>query len=316
MFCKQLVALFLWCHCYQIVLYPILHLLALGLSGYNGICGGAGSLGAQLLRDNPYVSGSPITAAANKVTLTPGQEIVLRCNIAEIPEAQFIWFRRKVYPIEEQKAEGDREELSARDDRYSISNNAMVIKSSTMADVGDYFCQVQGPPDGMAENEKMISVRPKPYIYEFNLPDSTYKSAVVQEGASLKISCNVVDEYFPPDSISISWLMSRYDENDMNEVNSGEDGINVQTHNRTSSDLIIDQVSKDHRRLYKCQVSNGVTENSKTILIRVKNKFTVIWPAVFILSELVILIGVICFVENRKVEPDRGAYDRKAIHQM
>lgn len=311
MFCKQLVALFLWCHCYQIVLDPFLQLLAIGLSSYNGSSGGC--LPHNL---GQYVSSSPITAVANKVTLTPGQEIVLRCNIAEYPEAQFNWFRRKVYPYDEMKSEENKEELNAVDDRYSISNNVMIIKSSTLADVGDYFCQVQGQLDGVAEIEKMISVRPRPYIYEFELPAGTLKSAVVEEGTPLKISCNVVDEYFPPDSINISWLMSKYDESDMNEVNPGEDGINVLAHNRTSSDLIIDQVTKDHRRLYKCQVSNGVTDNSKTILIRVKNKYTVIWPAVGILFELVILIGVICVVENRKVEPDRSAYDRKAIHQM
>lgn len=318
MFCKQLVALFLWCHCYQIVLNPLLQLLAFGLNNLNN--GASGSTYSRYNNLGYYVSGSPITAAANKVTLTPGSEIVLRCNIAEYPEAQFTWFRRKVYPYEsdggEGKVEEAKEELSAKDDRYSISNNVMVIKSSMLADVGDYFCQVQGTFDGVAEREKMISVRPRPYIYEFELPASTPKSAVVEEGTALKISCNVADEYFSPDSINISWYMSKYDENDMNEVNSGEDGINVQTNNKTSSDLTIDRVTKDHRRLYKCQVSNGVTDNSKIILIRVKNKYTVIWPAVGILLELVILIGVICVVENRKVEPDRGAYDRKAIHQM
>lgn len=311
MFCKKFLALFLWCHCYQIVLNPLLQLLAFGLSNYNG----ASNESAQQ-HPGYYVSGSPITAAANKVTLTPGQEIALRCNIIEYPEAKFAWFRRKVYPYSEMKFGEGQEELDASDARYTISNNAMIIKSSTLADTGDYFCKVQGNLEGVTEPEKMISVRPKPYIFDFDLESSTYKSAVVEEGKPLKISCNVIDDYFSPDMINISWHMSKYEENDMNDINSGEDGIRVEMNNKTSSDLIIDQVTKDHRRLYKCQVSNGVTENSKTILIRVKNKYTVIWPAVGIVIELVILIGIICVVENRKVEPDKGAYDRKAIHQM
>lgn len=312
MICKNLLALFLWCHCYQIVLNPLLQLLAFGLSNYHGIT-----------NDNHnhlgyYVSGSPITAAANKLALTPGQEIALRCNIMEYPDAQFIWFRRRVYPSSESTSHDDiKERLDAKDERFTISNNVLVIKQSTLSDVGDYYCQVQGQlGQSVAEEEKMISVRPKPYIREFELEQSTPKSAVVEEGRALNISCNVIDEYFTPDMINISWHMSRYDDSDMNDVNSGEDGIRVESSSRTNSDLIIDQITNDHRRLYKCQVSNGVTENSKTIYIRVKNKYTVIWPAVGIVIELVILIGVIIVVENRKVEPDKGAYDRKAIHQM
>jgi hypothetical protein len=266
-----------------------------------------------------YVSGSPITAAANKVTLTPGQEIALRCNIEEHPEASFTWYKHKVYPLSERRSQqdrGEREELTAKDQRYSISKNVMIIKSSTLDDVGDYFCRVEGQFDDVAEVEKMISVRLKPIIQEFDLKASTFKSAIVEEGQPLKISCDVVDDYFPPDSLNISWHMSKYDENDMNDIQSGEDDFELVKNSDTSLDLKIGRVTKDHRRLYKCQASNGVTENSKSILIRVKNKYTVIWPAVGIVIELVILIGVIIVVENRRVEPDKGAYDQKAIHQM
>lgn len=265
-----------------------------------------------------YVSGSPITAAANKVTLTPGQEIALRCNIEEHPEASFTWYKRKVYPLSENKPDEGREkeELTSKDQRYSISKNVMIIKSSTLDDVGDYFCRVEGQFDDVAEVEKMISVRLKPTIQEFDLKSSTFKSAIVEEGQPLKISCNVVDEYFPPESLNISWQMSKYDENDMNDILHGEEDFELIKNGNTGLDLKIGKVTKDHRRLYKCQVSNGVTTNSKSILIRVKNKYTVIWPAVGIVIELVILIGVIIVVENRRVEPDKGAYDRKAIHQM
>jgi hypothetical protein len=265
-----------------------------------------------------YVSGSPITAAANKVTLLPGHEIALRCNILEHPEASFKWYKRKVYPLSEmrQAAEEERVELTSKDPRYLISKDVMIIKSSTLEDVGDYFCQVEEQFGDVAEREKMISVRLKPMIQEFDLKSSTFKSAIVEVGQPLKISCNVVDDYFSPESLNITWHMSKYDENDMNDIHSGEDDLEIVPNNRTSLDLRIGKVTEDHRRLYKCHVSNGVTENSKSILIRVKNKYTVIWPAVGIVIELVILIGVIIVVENRRVEPDKGAYDRKAIHQM
>lgn len=210
-----------------------------------------------------------------------------------------------------------RKQLTSDDPRLSISKNVMIIRASTSEDVGDYFCQLEGQLKDVPDNESMISVRLKPTIHEFDLKSSTFKSAIVEEGQPLKISCNVTDDYFSPESLNISWHMSKYDENDMNDIVQGEDDFELVRNGQTSLDLRIGKVTEDHRRLYKCQVSNGVTENSKSILIRVKNKYTVIWPAVGIFIELVILIGVIVVVENRRVEPDKGAYDRKyPIHQM
>lgn len=258
--------------------------------------------------------GSPITVAANKVNLIPGQEIVLRCSSSDFPDVQFEWYKKRVYPYKEQHTDETPRELVKSNDHYIINNNVMIIKLSTLDDVGDYFCKVVGGlRDGMAEEEKMISVRPRPYIMDFDLEGSTLRSAIVEDGKMLKISCNVMDDYAAPEQISLKWFMSKYEENDMNDVVSDEDGIHLFAHNTTTQDLIIDKVTKDHRRLYKCHASNGMTENSKSILIRVRDKYSAAWPAVGIIIELVILIGVICFVENRRVEPDKGAYDRKAI---
>lgn len=261
-----------------------------------------------------YVQALPITVESNQVALTPGHEILLRCNIAEYPDEQFNWFRIKHYSSKEvPPIEGKlEEELKPNDDRFIVNNNVIIIKSPTFNDVGDYYCRVKNPRDGM-ETEKMITVRAKPYIYEFDLESSTFRSATIEEGKSLKLICNVIDDYTPESKIKISWQMSKYDENDMNDVISGEDGIRLEMYNSTSNALIIDRVTKDHRKFYKCQVSNGITDNNKVILIRVKDKYTVIWPTVGIVIELVILIGVIIIVENRKVEPDKDTYDRKAI---
>lgn len=410
MFCKKLLALFFWCHCYQVVLNPLLQLIAVGLntqenllalntlskhhhqdqSNYyesgsfkalaeaniNSISNGIASSRSSISSSNSKVSGSsesnsnfishinqngneanknknnnknnddnikssssrfyrhspspsssssffsslfvaasPITVESNQVALTPGHEILLRCSIAEYPDEQFNWFRIKLYSSKETPPiDGtiNEEELKPTDERFIIKNNEIVIKSPSFNDIGDYYCRVKQPRDGM-ETEKMISVRAKPYIFEFDLESSTFRSATIEEGKSLKLICNVIDDYTPESKIKITWQMSKYDENDMNDVISGEDGIRLESYNSTSNALIIDRVTKDHRKFYKCQASNGITDNTKVILIRVKDKYTVIWPTVGIVIELVILIGVIIIVENRKVEPDKDTYDRKAI---
>lgn len=319
MICKQVLALFLWCHCYQIVLNPLLQLLAigsraestailLGLNYQNNLLIYAHSQG-------PYVVGSPITVEANQVALTPGQEIVLRCNIAEYPNEQFSWYRVKHYSnkdINNQPPERNKEELKQIDDKYIINNNVIILKSPTFSDQGEYYCRIKNPRDDM-EAEKMITVRARPFILDFDIESSTYRSVAVEEGKSLKIPCNIIDDFAEASSLRVNWQMSKFEENDMNDVISGEDGITTTSYNETSHALIIDKVTKDHRRFYKCHVTNGVTDNSKVILLRVKDKFTVWWPTIGIIIELVILIGVIIVVENRKVEPDKDTYDRKAI---
>lgn len=311
------------------------------------------------------------------MALTPGREIVLRCNVTEFPELQFAWFRKRVYPkynlpiqdpVEEELKASDADQSNhqhqhhqvgyargnsnfdqsnqyEQEPQYSnslsetrsssssssgsssgslgssdasskiiIGNNVIVLKSPTYDDVGNYFCRVKDAR-GDVEKEKLILVRAQPNIREFQIESSTLLSVSMEEGKSLKIPCNV-DEYFEPEgNLNFTWLVSKYDdESDSNVVISGEDGISIEIYNSTSQALLIDKITKEHRRFYKCQVSNGIAENSKTILLRVKNKNIFIWPTVGIVIELLVLIGVICIVENRKVEPDRDNYnDRKAI---
>lgn len=314
MICKQVLALLLWCHCYQLVLNPLLQLIAIGWKAEPATFFGFNNNLVNAHSNELYASGSPITVEANQVALTPGQEIVLRCNINEFPDEQFSWFRIRHYSIKDinQPTERIEEELKQIDDKYIINNNVFILKSPVFSDQGEYYCRVKNPRDG-EETEKKITIRARPFILEFDIESSTYRSVTVEEGKSLKIPCNIIDDFAPESNLRVKWQMSKFEENDMNDVISGEDGITTETYNFTSHALFIDKVTKDHRRFYKCHVTNGVTDNSKVILIRVKNKYTVIWPFVGIVIELVILIGVIIVVENRKVEPDKGIYDRKAI---
>lgn len=328
MFCKNILAVFLWCHSYQIILNPILHFLdstiQIGSSlYYNNDYTTTNKLFLQrhlpTTLNGLYVSGSPITVEANQVALTPGHEFVLKCNIAEYPDEKFSWFRIKHHPKKERMSmsnevmQNHEEELKQVNNKYIIQNNAIIIKSPTFEDVGDYFCRVKNPRDDL-ETEKMISVRARPYIYDFDIDSATMRSAIVEEGKSLTIPCNVVDDFASDSDLRVTWQMSKYDENDMNDVQNGEDGISTISYNATSHALIIDKVRADHRRYYKCRVTNNITDNSKIILIRVRNRYTALWPTFGIVLELIILIGVILVVENRKVEPDKGSnYDRKAI---
>lgn len=245
------------------------------------------------------VAASILSNPSTHVTLTPGHEIALNCVVADYPDAEFTWHRIRHHGPPG-TIDGREEQMLENPNKYIIDSNNLILKSPTMNDAGDYICRVREPIYNLMENQKVIPVRARPYIYDFDLEFSTTRSAIVEEGNQLKLVCNVVDD----EKLVITWQMSKYEEDDMNEVHSGEDGISIETYNATSKALIIDKLTKDHRRFYRCNVTNGITDNSKVILIRVKDKYTVIWPTVGIFIELAILLGVIFVVDSRKVEPD------------
>lgn len=320
MLCKHLTALYFWCHLYHIVLIPLIHSLypnKLNTIPHQDITSHF-QRHPVALPSTPFLFASaqashPIQVEQNKIALTQGHEIALRCNIKDHPEAQFLWHRKRIYRVNDQGPhDNDEHEISHTNDRFIVRNDVLIIKSPTLDDVGDYRCTVTNPQGDM-DTDAIIMVRAKPYIHEFDVRGNTLKSANFDEGESLKIVCDIIDDYVPENQIKITWLAYKFDENDANEIISGENGIEIDYNNATSRALSINKLTKDHRRFYKCHVNNGIVENSKTIYIRVKDKYILLWPTVGIVIELVILIGVICVVENRKVEPDKVNSDRRAI---
>lgn len=313
MFCKRLLALIVWCHCYQIVLNPFLQLLASSLN-YSPF-GFSQNLHDSLLnsysRSHNLVTGSPIIVEANEVALTPGHTLILTCNLTDYPNAEFTWHRTRLSP--NNKKTFNEEDMVNKKERYIVQNNVLTLKSPNFNDVADYYCRVRNPPGEIEEMQKRIMVRARPYIQDFDLKDSTYRSAAVEEGQPLKIVCNVVDEFALLSDIKLNWTTSRFEESVTDQIQE-EEGIRTEVYNQTSLGLIIDNVTKDHRRFFKCHASNGITDNEKVILIRVKDKYSVVWPSLGILCEFLILLIVICIVENRRVEPDKEVYDHKAAH--
>lgn len=314
MFYKNILALVVWCHCYQVVLDPFIQLLAYSLrfcpieganSLHNHLSAATSSSSSLYL-----VRGASLIVEANQVALTPGHDIVLRCNLTDYPDQEFTWSRIRHLP--KPKPELPEEDMIQIRDKYIIQNNQLTLKSPNNYDIGDYYCRVKNPSYDM-ESQKVIRVRPRPYIFDFELEDSTYRSAAIELGQSLKIVCNVLDAYTPDSDIKLKWTMSRFEEDANEEIVPGEENIRFETYNLTSQALIIDEVTKDHRRFFKCHASNGITDNSKVILIRIKNKYDFIWPSVGIILEFIILIFVICVVENRKVEPENSWESRILI---
>lgn len=244
------------------------------------------------------------------IALTPGREIALKCKANDYPDVEFTWHRVTYDTNHSLKIE--KEQVLPVDNKYILDKTSLILKSPTFFDVGEYFCKVKDTNDfRFDQTEKRISVLARPIIYDFDLPESTARSAVVEEGSSLKLACNVIDEFSSLGTLKIMWQMSKYDENDMNEVSPHNDeGIEIEQTNASCVTLLLKKVTQEHRKFYRCNVTNGRTDNSKSIYIRVRNKYTAIWPAGAIALEIVILLGIIFVVDSRKVEPDRETNEK------
>ncbi|KAG9509679.1 Basigin [Fragariocoptes setiger] len=266
---------------------------------------------------NSGASANIVIQPADRVVLIPGHALSLRCNVADYPQTQFRWYRiKQPGTVDQQQQSQQEEELLPDDDRFVIHNNNIIIKSPTMNDVGDYFCRVWPEDQPGIERQKMVSVRAKPFIHDFDIETSTGLSAVLTEGQKLVLNCNVHDQ---SQNLEIQWFKSKFsdDDTEMQQISLGDSHIRIEEVNATSKTLIIDSIKMEDRRYYKCQVGNGVTENNKIILIRVRDKIIALWPAIGIITELVILFSVIFITENRKVEPDfDDGSGRKVIQQM
>lgn len=177
-----------------------------------------------------------------------------------------------------------------------------------------------------------IKVRSTPYIEDFGIKTShTGKSAVVEQGQKLELTCRVQDETAP---IKITWLRSARPDDERDYISLPEltkqevqqhqehqqqmasdprsldptiqtytspGSIIVEQTSNFSKRLLIDQVSSEHRSYYICIVDNGVTEkSSKAIFIRVKDEYVALWPFLGILAEVFILFTIIHVWETQR----------------
>lgn len=199
--------------------------------------------------------------------------LALQCNYTEEPNKVINW--RK----------GD-DPLPNDGKKYSIStdSNTLVINDPGYTDAGNYTCIVQG----VGENATIV-VQTNVSI------EATEGSKNQVEGDPLTLSCKAFGVPLPV----VTWLK------DDEPLNISDPRISLEPINNVSdAKLVIQDLNFDDRAQYTCVASNGISNETMTVLVRVKDKLAALWPFLGICVEVAVLCAIIFIYEKKRVKPD------------
>lgn len=198
--------------------------------------------------------------------------LALQCNYTEDLTKIIIWRKDdKDLPGKEEK-------------KYSIGTNTLEINEPGYEDAGNYMCIVQG----VGENATIV-VRANVSI------EVTEASKNQVEGDPLTLSCKAAGAPTPV----VTWLK------DDEPLNISDPRISLEPINNVSdAKLIIQDLNFDDRAQYTCVASNGISNETMTVLVRVKDKLAALWPFLGICVEVAVLCAIIFIYEKKRVKPD------------
>ncbi|CAN8029016.1 unnamed protein product [Ixodes persulcatus] len=201
------------------------------------------------------------------------KSLVLQCNSTENPGLDIIWFK-------------DNKRLSADEPRYSQNSdtNTLVINDPTYADTGNYTCAVV---DGGDNATIVVQTNVTIEVSEIS------KNQV--EGDPLTLSCKAFGVPVP----EVTWFKN--DE----PLNISDPRISLEPlDNVTNAKLVIQNLNFDDRAEYTCFATNGISNATMMVLVRVKDKLAALWPFLGICVEVAVLCAIIFIYEKKRVKPD------------
>lgn len=201
------------------------------------------------------------------------KSLVLQCNSTDDPSKEIIWLK-------------DNAKLPADGTKYSHSSdtNTLVINDPTYADTGNYTCiVVEGNDNATIVVQTNVTIE----VSEIS------KNQV--EGDPLTLSCKAYGVPVP----EITWFKN--DE----PLNISDPRISLEPlENVTNAKLIIQNLNFDDRAEYTCFATNGISNATMMVLVRVKDKLAALWPFLGICVEVAVLCAIIFIYEKKRVKPD------------
>lgn len=201
--------------------------------------------------------------------------LVLQCNYTDDPIKDIIWFRN-----------GDKLSTDSSSSKYSTNSDphTLVVNDPGYEDTGNYTCVVAD----IGENATIV--------VQTNVSIEVSEISKNQvEGDPLTLSCKASGVPTPV----ITWFK------DDEPLNISDPRIKLEPLNNVSdAKLMISNLNFDDRAQYTCVASNGISNETMTVLVRVKDKLAALWPFLGICVEVAVLCAIIFIYEKKRVKPD------------
>lgn len=204
---------------------------------------------------------------------TKSHTLALQCNYTDDPSKKILWYK-------------DGGVLSNEDKKYSINSdsNTLEVNDPGYPDTGNYTCVVVGTDENAT------------IVVQTNVSIEYAESSKNQvEGDPLTLSCKAFGVPIPV----VTWFK------DDEPLNISDPRVTLEPINNVSdAKLVIQDLNFDDRAQYTCVASNGISNETMTVLVRVKDKLAALWPFLGICVEVAVLCAIIFIYEKKRVKPD------------
>ncbi|XP_037562933.1 neuroplastin [Dermacentor silvarum] len=204
---------------------------------------------------------------------TKSHTLALQCNYTDDPSKEILWYK-------------DGSRLSSEDKKYSINSdsNTLEVNDPGYLDTGNYTCVVVGTEENAT------------IVVQTNVSIEYAESSKNQvEGDPLTLSCKASGVPTPV----VTWFK------DDEPLNISDPRVTLEPINNVSdAKLVIQDLNFDDRAQYTCVASNGISNETMTVLVRVKDKLAALWPFLGICVEVAVLCAIIFIYEKKRVKPD------------
>lgn len=204
---------------------------------------------------------------------TKSHTLALQCNYTDDPSKEILWYK-------------DGTRLSSEDKKYSINSdsNTLEVNDPGYLDTGNYTCVVVGTEENAT------------IVVQTNVSIEYAESSKNQvEGDPLTLSCKASGVPIPV----VTWFK------DDEPLNISDPRVTLEPINNVSdAKLVIQDLNFDDRAQYTCVASNGISNETMTVLVRVKDKLAALWPFLGICVEVAVLCAIIFIYEKKRVKPD------------
>uniref|UniRef100_A0A023FMY2 Putative secreted protein n=1 Tax=Amblyomma cajennense TaxID=34607 RepID=A0A023FMY2_AMBCJ len=200
------------------------------------------------------------------------KKLTLTCNHTDDPSSQIDYWKKNGEEVR-------------KDEKYVINKdtNTLEVHDLGYSDAGKYTCVF-----GNGENATIV-VQTNVSI------DMAEISKNQVEGDPLTLQCRAFGVPTPV----VTWFK------DDEPLNSSDPRITLEPlNNVTDAKLVIQNLNFDDRAQYTCVASNGISNATMTVLVRVKDKLAALWPFLGICVEVAILCAIIFIYEKKRVKPD------------